>query len=76
MSQGLRIVILSGSIGAGHDGAADELERRVRRRGHEVVRLDLLDLVGRRVGQLIRRCYAAELAPLPRSYSPRGGASP
>jgi UDP-N-acetylglucosamine:LPS N-acetylglucosamine transferase len=64
----MRVVIISGSVGAGHDGAADELERRVRRRGHEVVRLDLLDLVGRRFGQLIRRGYAAELARVPRTW--------
>ncbi|MBO0870016.1 MAG: glycosyltransferase [Micromonosporaceae bacterium] len=64
----LRVVIMSGSVGAGHDGAAEELARRVRERGHEVVRLDLLDLVAWRIGWLVRRCYAAELARVPRTW--------
>jgi UDP-N-acetylglucosamine:LPS N-acetylglucosamine transferase len=64
----MRVVIISGSVGAGHDGAAEELARRISERGHEVIRFDLLDLVGRRVGRLVRRCYAAELARVPRTW--------
>lgn len=38
-----RVVIVSGSVGAGHDGVAHELARRLRGRGHPVEVLDLLD---------------------------------
>lgn len=38
-----RVVIVSGSVGAGHDGVAHELAHRLRDRGHSVAVLDLLD---------------------------------
>ncbi len=37
-----RVVIVSGSVGAGHDGVAYELARRLTDRGHDVRVLDLL----------------------------------
>lgn len=38
-----RVVIVSGSVGAGHDGVARELAGRLAERGHPVTVLDLLD---------------------------------
>ncbi len=38
-----RVVIVSGSVGAGHDGVARELVNRLREPGHPVTVLDLLD---------------------------------
>ena len=64
-----RVVIVSGSVGAGHDGAAEELQRRLRECGHTVSRLDTLDLVGRRTGRTIRRLYAAELSRAPSTWA-------
>jgi UDP-N-acetylglucosamine:LPS N-acetylglucosamine transferase len=63
-----RVAIISGSVGAGHDGAADELERRLRQRGHTVTRHDFIALLGRRTGALIRSTYAAELSRAPRTW--------
>ena len=63
-----RVVIISGSVGAGHDGTANELERRLRLRGCTVTRLDLLQLLGTGFGRLVRGCYAAELALVPRTW--------
>lgn len=40
---GSRVVIVSGSVGAGHDGVARQLAARLRSQGHEVEVLDLLD---------------------------------
>lgn len=40
-----RIVILSARVGAGHDGAAAELTRRMRDKGFEVTRHNFLDLL-------------------------------
>lgn len=39
----IRILIISGSVGAGHDGAADELSGRLRARGVHVDQRDYLD---------------------------------
>lgn len=63
-----RVVIISGSVGAGHDGTANELERRLRGRGCAVTRLDMLQLLGTGFGRLVRACYAAELAHAPRTW--------
>src|SRR4051794_2869798 len=46
-----RIVVISASVGAGHDGAADELIRRMLDLGFRVDRHDFLDLMPRRSGQ-------------------------
>lgn len=62
------IAIVSASVGAGHDGAAAELERRLTAGGHTVVRHDFLDLLPGPLGRLLRAGYAAELKAAPRTW--------
>ena len=62
------VTIVSGSIGAGHDGVAAELARRLRQRGYAVERLDFIELLGERAGPRLRQGYATELATAPRTW--------
>jgi hypothetical protein len=63
-----RIVILSARVGAGHDGAAAELTRRIRDKGFEVTRHDFLDLLPGRLGQRLCDAYHRQLELAPRSW--------
>jgi UDP-N-acetylglucosamine:LPS N-acetylglucosamine transferase len=63
-----RIVIVSASVGAGHDGAAAELERRLLAAGLAVDRLDLLDVLPARLGRLVRDGYHRMLVRTPWLY--------
>jgi UDP-N-acetylglucosamine:LPS N-acetylglucosamine transferase len=59
------IVIVSAGIGAGHDGAASELSRRLRNLGFPVLRRDFLDLLPGRLGRSLRDTYATQLRTVP-----------
>ncbi|MER5796218.1 glycosyltransferase [Streptomyces sp. NPDC001980] len=63
-----RVVIVSASIGAGHDGAARELERRLTAAGVTVDRYDLLDLLPARLGRAVRDGYHRMLVRAPWIY--------
>jgi UDP-N-acetylglucosamine:LPS N-acetylglucosamine transferase len=63
-----RISIVSASVGAGHDGAAAELARRLTEAGYRVDCHDFLDLLGDRAGKALRRAYATELRVAPESW--------
>ncbi|MFJ1551043.1 transposase [Streptomyces sp. NPDC088246] len=63
-----RVVIVSASIGAGHDGAAHELHRRLRAAGVTVDRYDLLDLLPARIGRTVRDGYHRMLVRAPWVY--------
>ncbi len=63
-----RIVIISASVGAGHDGAAAELARRLTAAGHPVDRHDFLDLLPARLGRLISGGYHRMLTVMPSAY--------
>jgi UDP-N-acetylglucosamine:LPS N-acetylglucosamine transferase len=63
-----RITVVSASVGAGHDGAADELSHRLREAGYQVDCHDFLDLLGPRAGRALRQAYAMELKVAPRSW--------
>ncbi|MCD9877891.1 glycosyltransferase [Streptomyces guryensis] len=63
-----RVVIVSASIGAGHDGAAHELHRRLRAAGVTVDRYDLLDLLPARIGRAVRDGYHRMLVRAPWVY--------
>jgi UDP-N-acetylglucosamine:LPS N-acetylglucosamine transferase len=63
-----RIVIVSASVGAGHDGVATELARRLRERGFQIELVDFLDLLPGVLGAALRRAYALELAVAPSSW--------
>ncbi|MFE9221887.1 glycosyltransferase [Streptomyces lavendulae] len=64
----LRISIISASIGAGHDGAAAELSRRLTADGHTVDRWDLLDLLPARAGRAASGLYHRLLEHAPWAY--------
>src|SRR4051812_16354615 len=61
-----RVLVVSGSVGAGHDGAARELATRLQRAGVEVAVRDFLDAVPPPVARLLREGYTTtvEWAPV------------
>ncbi|MGW8802783.1 MGDG synthase family glycosyltransferase [Streptomyces sp. NPDC055775] len=63
-----RIVIISAGVGAGHDGAADELAQRLRRDGFLVDRHDFLALLPARLGALLSGTYHHLLTWAPTGY--------
>lgn len=63
-----RAVIVSASVGAGHDGAADELARRFGLAGFDVARHDFLDLLPPAVGPITRGSYKMALRLMPGSW--------
>ena len=62
------ITILSASVGAGHDGAAAELARRLREQGFTVGCHDFLDVVPAAMGRSLRKAYELQLKVAPDSY--------
>ena len=62
------ILIVSASMGAGHDGAAYELERRLEARGHDVRVVDYLQMVPLGLGGFMRWTYLFQLQRLPWTY--------
>lgn len=63
-----RVAIVSASVGAGHDGAAAELARRLVADGFVVDRYDLLDLLPARLGRAVRESYHRMLVRAPWAY--------
>jgi UDP-N-acetylglucosamine:LPS N-acetylglucosamine transferase len=63
-----RVAIVSASIGAGHDGAARELARRLTAAGLRVDVCDFLDLLPASLGTCVRGLYRTELQVAPRSW--------
>jgi UDP-N-acetylglucosamine:LPS N-acetylglucosamine transferase len=63
-----RVVIVSASVGAGHDGAAAELSRQFVDSGWAVDRHDFLDLLPGGWGPALRAAYRAELTVAPRTW--------
>jgi UDP-N-acetylglucosamine:LPS N-acetylglucosamine transferase len=55
-------------MGAGHDGVAYELERRLHARGAQARVVDYLDLLPARLGPFYRRVYQGQLRYAPGSY--------
>jgi UDP-N-acetylglucosamine:LPS N-acetylglucosamine transferase len=62
------ITILSASVGAGHDGAAAELARRLREQGFTVGCHDFLDVVPAAMGRGLRKAYELQLKVAPDSW--------
>jgi UDP-N-acetylglucosamine:LPS N-acetylglucosamine transferase len=63
-----RILIVSASMGAGHDGAARELKRRLEAEGHEARIVDFLDCCPFGIGWFIKWSYLLQLRFAPWSY--------
>ena len=62
------VLIISAAMGAGHDGVAYELERRLRARGAEANVYDYLEMLPGRMGPFYRAFYAGQLKYAPASY--------
>ncbi|MEX2032624.1 MAG: galactosyldiacylglycerol synthase, partial [Dehalococcoidia bacterium] len=62
------ILIVSASMGAGHNGAAYELERRLKARGHDVHVVDYLAMLPFGIGTWLRWSYRFQLNRLPSTY--------
>jgi UDP-N-acetylglucosamine:LPS N-acetylglucosamine transferase len=60
-----RVLIVSGSVGAGHDGAARELAARMSAAGADVVVRDFLAAVPRPVARVLREGYTTTVAHVP-----------
>lgn len=65
---GRRILIVSASMGAGHDAVAAELARRLEARGDRVARVDLLDLLPAGAGRALRTGYRTAIRRCPWAY--------
>jgi UDP-N-acetylglucosamine:LPS N-acetylglucosamine transferase len=64
-----RVVIVSGSYGAGHDSAAREIGRRLEAAGCVVAHHDIVRLLPAGIGRLLRAAYFAQLRLRPDSWS-------
>jgi processive 1,2-diacylglycerol beta-glucosyltransferase len=62
------VLILSASMGAGHDGAANELRRRLEARGHRAEVRDFLTMAPFDIGGLVRWMYQLQLRFAPWTY--------
>lgn len=60
-----RVLVVSGSVGAGHDGAARELAERLRVRGVEVDIRDFLDAVPWWAASVLRDGYSTSVDKVP-----------
>ncbi|MEV0407429.1 hypothetical protein [Actinoallomurus sp. NPDC050550] len=64
-----RLLILSASMGAGHDAVAVELARRLTAAGHEAEVVDVLELLPLRLGHALRRWYGWMMRRAPWVYA-------
>jgi UDP-N-acetylglucosamine:LPS N-acetylglucosamine transferase len=62
------VLVISASMGAGHDGAARQLAARLDRAGHDSEVRDFLDSGPLRIGRALRRGYQFELQHAPFAY--------
>ncbi|MET8325706.1 galactosyldiacylglycerol synthase [Streptomyces sp. NPDC005181] len=65
---GRRILIVSASMGAGHDAVAAELAGRLRSGGHLMACVDLLDMLPPGAGRGLRAAYRTTLRRCPWAY--------
>jgi processive 1,2-diacylglycerol beta-glucosyltransferase len=65
---GRRVLVVSGSVGVGHDGAARELAERLRAQGVTVEVKDFLDTVPRWLSLLWREGYTASVDHVPGAF--------
>lgn len=59
------VVVVTASVGAGHDGPAREIVRQLRENGHEAVAVDLVGLAPFGLGRALRRAFRWHLAAAP-----------
>ncbi|MFD7503236.1 galactosyldiacylglycerol synthase [Streptomyces sp. NPDC059850] len=64
-----RFLVVSASMGAGHDAVAGELARRLERAGHRADRVDVLELLPAGIGPGLRVFYRAAVRRAPAVYA-------
>ncbi|GHH86778.1 hypothetical protein GCM10018793_60020 [Streptomyces sulfonofaciens] len=64
-----RFLVLSASMGRGHDAVAAELSRRLRAAGHHTARADVLDLLPGSLGSGLRGFYRTAVGRFPAVYA-------
>jgi processive 1,2-diacylglycerol beta-glucosyltransferase len=64
----VKVLVISASMGAGHEGAARELARRVQARGGEAIVVDFLDAFPAPLARAWRAFYLFQLRTMPESY--------
>ena len=62
------VLVLSASLGAGHDGAAEELARRLAERGYRAPVVDYLGCFPLGIGAALRAVYRLQLRAAPWAY--------
>lgn len=67
-SEAVRVLLVSASIGGGHDGAAAEFATRFHLQGSVSETVDFLSLLPPWVGRFVRSCYRFQLRAVPLSY--------
>src|ERR1700712_4692031 len=65
---GDRVLVVSASMGAGHDGAAKELAKRLEKRGVAVDVVDYLAFLPAGTGWFVPWVYGKQLSVAPKSY--------
>src|ERR1700730_18066307 len=63
-----RVLCVSASMGAGHDGAAREMVRRLQEAGHDVELRDFLDSAPFKLGAALKGVYEFLIRYVPWSY--------
>jgi UDP-N-acetylglucosamine:LPS N-acetylglucosamine transferase len=66
---GVRVAVVSGSYGAGHDAAAREIARELTAAGARVTTYDVVDLLPGGLGRLLKRAYYAQLRRVPTTWT-------
>ncbi|MCO5967556.1 MGDG synthase family glycosyltransferase [Actinoallomurus soli] len=66
---GLRVLVLSAGMGAGHDAVAVELAARLAAAGHDADVADVLDLLPLGLGRVLRAWYGWMMRRAPWSYA-------
>lgn len=64
-----RFLILTASMGSGHDAVTTELASRLAAAGHRSARVDVLDLLPRPIGAGLRTGYKAAIKHAPAAYA-------
>ncbi|MEU9247490.1 galactosyldiacylglycerol synthase [Streptomyces sp. NPDC048385] len=64
-----RLLVLSASMGSGHDAVAGELARRLSAAGHETVVTDVLEMLPGRMGNGLRGLYRSMVRHAPLVYA-------
>ncbi len=64
-----RILILTASLGEGHNGVASEIARRLENLGFECAKVDFCNLLPMRLGNLIRFAFEKSVKYFPHTYN-------